>query len=211
MRLLHFSLYLAGVFAASQEIHSEKVDGQERIDAVNPALSAALSLFENRELRTIVVTKTTPIMQEEVAAPILSLFGTLAKENTDLNIYELDNGEGAMLSPGKSTETDLVNVHTIIGDTAQSLRKLPTQIDLLYLNSVDPEENVDHRIMQLREVMSAYGRLHRGSVVIVDGCGVGKADKCGLAKLYLSELSWKVLYNGQQLVMVPSDATLITA
>lgn len=223
MRLLHFALYLAEVFALSEFDDdndfidariSDKAAVQEIADTnvVYPALSAALSLFANRELKSIVATKTTPIQPSESSSNrILNIFSKMASEDTDLHLYELDNGEGA--TTALENENSPTNIHKIVGDTAQALRRLSSRIDLLYLDSSDSDpasQSADHRVMNLREVMSAYGRLHRGSVVIVDGCGVSREDKCGLAKLYLSELSWNIVYNGPQLVMAPSDTTLIT-
>jgi hypothetical protein len=214
MRLLLFALHIVGAVVLGAEIAmgGSIIPKTEEIAAEYPAFGVALGLLASRDLRTVVATKTSPILkQEERVNPILAVFNKMARTDDALHFYELDNGEGAPLGPEKSREDVLANIHVIVGDTPNSLRKLPSRIDLLYLGSSGSEtanETRDHRVMPLREVMSAYSHLHRGSVVMIDGCGLGK---CGLAKLYLGELAWRVVYSGPQLVMIPSDATLIAA
>lgn len=96
-------------------------------------------------------------------------------------------------------------------DSVAFLKSFSGPIDLLYLDSYDyepsnPQPSQDHH---LKEIIAAYDKLHEDSVVMVDDCELPGGGKCRLVELFLSELGWRTIMKGYQIVMVTSKPVVL--
>jgi hypothetical protein len=88
-------------------------------------------------------------------------------------------------------------------DSEQELKGWSTQIDLLYLDSMDckHEDPVPSQVHQRREITHAYPHLTRKSVVLMDDADFEHGGKTKLAKEFLLERDWRVEADTKLLMM----------
>jgi hypothetical protein len=84
------------------------------------------------------------------------------------------------------------------------LRTFPSQIDLLYLDSYDYDENnpgppQEHN---LNEVIAAYDKLTDNSIVMIDDCNIPGGGKGKLAIQYLQDRGWRLYTNKHQVILL---------
>jgi hypothetical protein len=168
----------------------------------------AMQLMAARNLKTIVETGTARNGKANCGGDGCStyLFSRWTTGNPGMTIDSVDISEEAVRQSAAACELfPRTNVHC--SDSVKFLREFDRPIDLLYLDSYDfdasnPNPSQQHH---LKEIVVAYDKLHKDSVVMVDDCGLRLGGKCALVELVLKELGWKVYSKYYQLVMVRDE------
>lgn len=173
----------------------------------------AMTVMKARGLKTIVETGTARNGRNNCGGDGCStvVWSQYAQDNEGSEVYSVDISPEAVHESRVATEA-YVNITTVVcSDSIFFLREFDKPIDLLYLDSYDfdwsdPRPSQEHH---LKEIVSAYNKLHDNSVVIVDDCGLPHEGKCPLVELFLSQLGWRVLFKGYQLVMVTENGIVL--
>ena len=115
--------------------------------------------------------------------------GTL--HTCDISKANIDN---AKLFTNKFSE----NIKFYIDDSVNFLKLFPTNIDLLYLDSLDGHDSVAASQHQLREIKASVQKLHSNSLVLLDD----KGTKTNLSIKYLLDNNFKILLETQYQVLL---------
>lgn len=157
----------------------------------------ALGLITARDLHTLVAASTYFSAFKRTESPLIKALLHHASNNADIYLEAIDDGPSHDQKAASGVLENLTVVHTC---PVEHLRKYPKQIDFLLLDTADED------YMQLKTLMVAYSRLHSKSMVMADGCELGR---CNLVELYLKELGWMTVLNDKQLLLIPGENTLI--
>lgn len=134
------------------------------------------------------------------------IFSHFAQLNRGMTVESVDISRDNVEASWNAVK-DFGTARVICQDSVQFLKHYPGKIDFLYLDSYDfdfnnPGPSQEHH---LKEIIVAYQKLHDKSVVMVDDCSLPHGGKCALVKLFLSELGWKVVMEGYQVIMAPPN------
>jgi predicted O-methyltransferase YrrM len=165
---------------------------------------AALNFLSSRQALTLVETGTarngTRNFRHDGGSTII--FGSWAKNNKAI-LYSVDIDPQAVLEAQSATANFKNAVEVVCCDSISFLANFSQPIDFLYLDSYDydlsnPAPSQAHH---LKEIMAAYPKLHKKSVVLIDDCGLPGGGKGKLVIEYLLELGWKIVQSEYQVIL----------
>lgn len=172
---------------------------------------AAMDLMVARNLTTIVETGTARNGARNCGGDGCStvIFSAWTAANPGMSLESVDINPEAVRQSQEAADRYNTMTNVVCSDSVEFLRNYPNQIDFLYLDSYDfdggnPGPSQQHH---LKEIVVAYKKLHKNSVVLVDDCGLIHGGKCTLVELVLKELGWKTVMKHYQLLMVPDPAS----
>lgn len=167
----------------------------------------ALNLFLQQMGHTIVELGTTKHEDDWGAGMGTLLFAEVVGKYGG-KIYTVDNYLPHIEACKKITAEWVDKIKYVYSDSLEFLRNFDESIggniDLLYLDTLDypltPVEGpVEHcQEHQLAELKLAYPKLARKAVVLLDDNNLPDGGKTKLAKEFLFERGWKLLYDAQQ-------------
>lgn len=172
----------------------------------------AMDIMRARGHKTLVETGTARRGDKNCLGDGCStvLFSRWAQNFPQATLYSVDNDESAikeaMMAVYYFNTTSLVNK-----DSVQFLREFKKPIDFLYLDTLDFDTNYPRPSQEqaLREILAAFPKLHEGSMVMVDDCGLAYGGKCALVELFLKEMGWRTLIKSYQLLMVSQGPVIL--
>ena len=200
--------YPNNVMVARVDAEDVNVYLQGRLPPKNgryPTFAAALKLLSERNVRTLVETGTArggdTNFDGDGGSTIL--FGHWAHNHNaamfsvDINQTHLDLAQAASSAYSK-------NMSFILEDSISYLRNFPGQIDFLYLDSYDYDENNPgpSQAHNLNEVIAAYDKLTNHSIIMIDDCNISKGGKGKLAIEYLLKRGWYLHTNRHQVILL---------
>ena len=137
----------------------------------------AFKMMEQRGVKIIVETGTARCGDKNCEGDGCStvLFGHWACKNKAM-VYSVDHGQHDLNVAKQSTKRFASNIRYICSDSIGFLRQFPLQIDFLYLDSVDFDENEPELSQRhhLEEIIGAYPHLTLKTVVMIDDCDLAK-------------------------------------
>jgi predicted O-methyltransferase YrrM len=172
-------------------------------------LRATLRLLEARRARMLVETGTARggLARTKAEGASTVVFGLWAKRHgARLHSVDIEPSsiEQARTAVAETQLTDVVDFH--LGDSVAFLRGFDRPVDFLYLDSFDwhHEPAIQQACQEhhLKEFEAIETRLHDGSVVLIDDCGV---DGGGKGKLVIERMlgsGWKALRSEYQVLLV---------
>ena len=181
-----------------------------RITPANPrykTFASALTLMNERGAKTIVETGTTrgvnlnDIFAGDGGSTIL--FADWASKNNaqfssvDINASSFESSK-EIIAPYKN------HVQLVVSDSVAFLEKFEGTIDMLYLDSYDFDANNPgpSQTHHLKEIIAAYPKLKKTSIILIDDCGLPHGGKGTLAIHYLQNMGWKVILQGYQVLLI---------
>ena len=199
-------LPLAGAEAIDPE-HNPEHYLEKRLgptDARRPSFIKALELLEERGARTLVETGTARDGATNFYGDGGStvLFGNWAYDRKAI-LSTVDISEQAIERAKDATVAWASHIDYFVSDSVAFLENFGKKIDFLYLDSFDydianPTPSQEHH---LREIKAAEKWLHEKSIVMIDDCDLPFGGKGKLVIEYLSNLGWKTLYSGYQVIL----------
>ena len=174
-----------------------------------PTFLSALQLIKERNLKTIIETGTSRCGDKNFEGDGGStiIFAQWAKDYKS-EFYSVDLSEENLLQ-AKSAVHNLLGkpnsrIHFVCSDSIAFLQSFGRQIDFLYLDSYDYEENnpLPSQHHHLFEIHAAYPYLTENSVVMIDDCDLPHGGKGRLAIEYLIDRGWKILENRYQVILI---------
>lgn len=131
------------------------------------------------------------------------VFADWAKRH-NAQFYSVDINHEAVLASRKELLPYQGFAEVIEKDSVEYLRNFAKPIDFLYLDSYDfendnPGPSQEHH---LKEIMAAYPKLTKKSIVLIDDCGLPHGGKGTLAIHFLLSKGWKVVKQGYQVLLV---------
>ena len=164
-------------------------------------------LCEERKVKKIVETGTTSIIDWARAGCSTILFGEYCMCNNG-HLWTIDNSPSAISESKSHTVIYSNNITYVNADSINVLLGFKDKIDALYLDSVDYLGDEAHKEISrqhhMKELQSAYNKLHDQSVIMVDDCQVpdGTMGKGELVIKWLKENGWEDVTSGYQIIMV---------
>jgi hypothetical protein len=168
-------------------------------------LNYVLRLMHERDVKTIVETGTARngecnCQGDGCSTPI---WGTWAQEH-DAYVYSVDIDPDAIQCSATACSAYQNCISFIVSDSVEFLASFKEPIDFLYLDSYDfdysnPGPSQEHH---LKEIVAAYPRLHKKSIIMIDDCDLPFGGKGKLAIQYLLDKGWKVALSAYQVVLV---------
>ena len=132
------------------------------------------------------------------------IYGQLA-QLIGARLFSIDSSAHACREAQGAVAAFAGSVEVINEDSVTYLRNFDQgQIDFLYVDSLDfDEKNIMLSQKQfLKEIETAYGKLHKESVIVIDDCGLAFGGSCPLAKEYLLSKGWELLHNSFQQIFI---------
>ncbi len=164
-----------------------------------------LELMQKRHVKTIVETGTARKGECECRGDGCStpIWGQWAQQ-TKAFVYSVDIDPKAIQDSSTACQAYLNRMKFITSDSIDFLRNFKKPIDFLYLDSYDfdysnPAPSQEHH---LKEIIAAYPRLHRKSIVMIDDCDLPLGGKGKLAIQYLLDKGWKVVISEYQVILI---------
>ena len=164
---------------------------------------AALNLFLQNNGEFIVETGTQRMIDDPGGCST-TLFGAFCKRYGK-RLITVDNNPKHLEISKEATKDFKDHITYVLMDSVQFLLNFNEPIDLLYLDSLDcplpPADATESQAHQLREIKAAYGKLHVGTVVLLDDNNFENGGKTRLSKRFLLKTGeWNcILDHGQSL------------
>ncbi len=163
----------------------------------------ALTLMDKKEAKILVETGTARNGDENFIGDGGStvLFAEWASKHQAL-FFSVDIDPMAVKISKKAIGSYRKHVRVICSDSISFLENFNFPIDFLYLDSYDydehnPEPSQNHH---LKEIIAAYPKLHKNSIVLIDDCDLPNGGKGLLVKSFLLGKGWKIIYEGYQIL-----------
>lgn len=171
----------------------------------------ALSLMDERNVQTIVETGTERWQIEKYSfdgdGGSTIIFGHWATIN-HAQMYSVDINKTHVEYALNNTKEYESNLKIVLNDSVAFLKNFPHQIDFLYLDSYDYDEQnpVPSQEHCLREIQAAYDKLTTNSIVMIDDCNIPGGGKGYLAIKYLLSKGWYLHRNRHQVILLRNDS-----
>jgi predicted O-methyltransferase YrrM len=169
------------------------------------SLAKALNLLQQRKAKVVVETGTARDGKKNFTGDGGStiILGDWVNQNRAF-LYSVDISPKAVAKAKKATKLYSKHVDIVCSDSIQFLTNFKQPIDFLYLDSFDfdsgnPAPSQEHH---LKEIIAAYPKLHKNSVVMIDDCALPHGGKGKLVIQFLLSKGWKILYEGYQAILV---------
>ena len=166
---------------------------------------STLELLSEKNAKIIVETQTFRNFAEDGKSTLI--FADWASQN-GANLYSIGNSHSVVQIAKSSTLSFGSKIFVVYDDVIEYLKKFDKGIDLLYLNSKD-YDSTDVKASQmhyLKEIVAAYSKLHKNSVVVLDDISEGGVGNH--AANFLIAKGWLIVQSGYQIVLIPSDVNL---
>ncbi len=188
-------------------IDPENIDGylQERLSKEGleyTTLAAALKLLSERNMQTIVKTGTEEYGNQGSTA-VLSHWAY----DHHAGVFSIDTNKERLSQIQESCALYSNNVSFILEDPVCYLINFPKQIDFLYLNNSSLfKSNPSSADKQtLDELIAAYDKLTKKSVIMIDNYNNQEAMKENLVVKYLLKRGWYLHTNRRQAIFCKSN------
>ncbi|MBI3901288.1 MAG: class I SAM-dependent methyltransferase, partial [Chlamydiia bacterium] len=140
----------------------------------------AVSLLKQRGAKVLVETGTARDGRKNFDGDGGStiIFGEWAKHHQAL-LYSVDIDPTAVKIAKSVTKKFGPSVHVICSNSITFLENFQGPIDFLYLDSYDFDANepLPSQEHHLKEIIAAYPKLHKDSIVMIDDCGLPHGGK----------------------------------
>ena len=113
-------------------------------------------------------------------------------------LHTCDISEGNIINAKKFTSNFSNYIEFYIKDSLVFLNEFKSQIDLLYLDSLDGHDPVAASNHQLKEAQIAITKLHTDSLILLDD----KGSKTNLSINFLRENNFKIIYETDYQVLL---------
>jgi len=173
-------------------------------------LRATLALLEERNARVLVETGTARLGLRKTKGDGAStvVFGLWAKHHAaQLHSVDIDPEaiSQARAAVAELNLSDSVSFH--VADSVAFLQQLTEPVDFLYLDSYDydkrdPAVQRASQAHHLKEFAAIEGRLHDGSIVLIDDCDQPGGGKGKLVIAKMRGTGWRVLASDYQVLLV---------
>jgi hypothetical protein len=165
----------------------------------------SLNLLFERNVRTIVETGTARCGDTNFDGDGGStiIFSHWAKEH-GAKMFSVDISQPHIDLAKAASSSYLENIEFVLEDSVKFLKEFPGQIDFLYLDSYDYDEENPNPPQEhaLKEIMAAYDKLTDHSIIMIDDCNIPGGGKGKLAIDYLINLGWYLRTNGHQVILL---------
>ena len=167
-----------------------------------------LELLDQRNVKILVETGTARDGDKNFGGDGGStiIFADWAAQNEAL-LYSVDISPSAIENAKNVTKIYADHIQLVCQDSIKFLNKFKKPIDFLYLDSFDFDFNnpSTSQIHHLREIIAAYPKLHKNSIVMIDDCDLPQGGKGALVIEYLTSRGWEIFQNGYQIIMLPKE------
>lgn len=203
-QMLPISL-IAGTHSPKHYLHKKIPKKDKRY----PTFICALQLIKERNLKTMIETGTSRCGDKNYEGDGGStiIFSEWAKDYKS-EFYSVDINNDYLTQAKTAVQKHLgklyPQIHFVCSDSIAFLQNFGKQIDFLYLDSYDFEENnpLPSQHHHLFEIHAAYPFLTENSVVMIDDCDLPHGGKGRLAIEYLTDRGWKILENRYQTILI---------
>lgn len=171
-------------------------------------LAALLILVQRSDSRIIVESGCQRLPDDWGAGCSTTVFGHFCSEfgghlhTIDINAINLEFA--------KNTTTQYSNYITYhLGDSIEVLKKINTQIDLLYLDSLDyaVENYTEIQTHHLNEFLSAKPFISAKTIILIDDNNLEGGGKGKLIKEHLLKKGWELILDDQQALLIKNEHT----
>lgn len=181
-------------------------------DRRRPTFELAMRLMSDRNHKILVETGTSRYGAENCHNDGCStiVLARWALFNPGMSLDSVDiSPRNVATAKFNTRDFSMAKIHC--SDSIPFLQSFDKPIDFLYLDSfdVDTDNPLPSQHHHLKEIIAAYEKLHKDSVVLLDDCGLPRKGKCGLVEDFLLGRGWKVLLTGYQTLLV-TEASLST-
>lgn len=170
-----------------------------------PTMTHAMRLCEERQVKTIVETGTARCGDTNFDGDggFTIIFGHWAFDH-DADMYSVDISESHIQIAHDASIPYHRNLYLILQDSVEFLHEFQDEIDFLYLDSYDYDENNPGppQTHCLKEIMAAYDKLHENSIVMIDDCNIPGGGKGRLAIEWLLSRGWRKVTNRHQVILI---------
>ncbi|MBI2743857.1 MAG: class I SAM-dependent methyltransferase [Chlamydiales bacterium] len=173
-------------------------------DKRHDTLAFAMQLMQRRGATTIIETGTSRLGASNPLGDgcFTIIVGDYVREMGGV-LYSVDIDPQAIATCAAALGHSRNYVQLFTQDSVAFLENFKDPIDFLYLDSYDyvldnPNPSQEHH---LNEIIAAYPKLTRKSVVMIDDCGLPGGGKGKLAIEFLVSRGWKILMNGYQVIL----------
>lgn len=170
----------------------------------------AIGLAMSRNAKVIVETGT---MRHELAycesdGCSTILLSRLADRSADCRLFSVDIDERATIQASLTTK-DFPNTQIVQSCSIAYLTDFPTAIDFLYLDSYDYTYASANacQVHHLREILAAYDKLHKYSIILLDDCSLPFGGKCKMVEEFLLQMGWIKVMSQYQMLFVSGPKT----
>lgn len=198
------------VWAGREEVINTCLEGLIPMgDRRRATFELSMRLMADRQHKTMVETGTCRNGNTNCALDGCStiLLARWAYFNPGMTLDSVDICERAVeVSKGCVKDFEMAKVWC--SDSIPFLTNYPKPIDFLYLDSydIDWHNALPSQHHHLKEIIAAYDKLHKDSVVLLDDCDLPRKGKCGLVEKFLLGRGWKVLLTGYQTLLVREES-----
>ncbi len=169
-----------------------------------------LTLMFQRNVQTIVETGTARCGDTNFDGDGGStiIFGHWAQEQ-NAKMYSVDISTSHINIAKAVTIPYHDHMEFVLQDSVAFLKEFPGQIDFLYLDSYDYDEQNPNPPQQhaLQEIMAAYDKLTDNSIVMIDDCNIPGGGKGKLAIEWLLQKGWYLHINRHQVILLKGSNT----
>ncbi len=180
-------------------------------DARAGTMHQALSLMEERNVKTIVETGTARgghmAFSGDGGFTIITGYWCSLNQAT---LYSVDISEKSIDNAKTMVQDYLDSIEFVEDDSVHFLQNFDRKIDFLYLDSLDFDKNnpIPSQEHHLEEIKVAYDKLHPRSIVMIDDCALPHGGKGKLVIEYLLKRGWQLIANNYQVILTYPHATL---
>jgi hypothetical protein len=162
------------------------------------AYKKLLRVIKRRHLKVIVEANSSPVHQVEQCRNVGCPTFLLSKWSTELPLLTIFSvhSDRKVAELTKLAMAPFVNTHIYSYPPNKFIEAFPVPIDVLVLNASGDFRESCFRMLD--GVLSAYPRLHKESVILMDGC---LGATCDAAKIFLEHKGWKYEEEGPLIVM----------
>jgi len=173
---------------------------------------AGLNLYLQRRGEIAVETGTQSKSEDWESGCSTTLIGSVT-DTCGSTLYTVDNVKNNLGESKKVTQEYGKSIKYMLTDSVEFLGKFDKRIDFLYLDSWElPKEELDLEIYKkemvryqrhcLKEIETAWPRLHKDSIVLFDDYDLPSESVPKLAVDWLRAMGWKIVLSGQQCLMI---------
>lgn len=193
---------------ATTETSSYLINRIQMEDKRYLTLLSALELLDQRHVKILVETGTARDGDRNFVGDGGStiIFADWATQNEAL-LYSVDIDPSAIENAKNVTTVYADHIQFVCDNSIKFLNKFEKQIDFLYLDSFDFDfgNPSTSQVHHLKEIIAAYPKLHKNSIVMIDDCDLPQGGKGALVIEYLTARGWEIFQNGYQIIMLQRE------
>lgn len=138
------------------------------------------------------------------------LFSRLANCRDDSRFFSVDISPEAVLRSANNV-ADFPNTKVVESCSLAFLAEFPSQIDVLYLDSYDyrAHDAIPCQAHHVREIIAAYNKLHKDTIILLDDCGFPDRGKCKMVEEFLDSMKWIKIMSEYQSLYIAGPETIL--